>query len=77
MSRRTKDAHKAILDAWKLEADFIQDGKGTRDWTAQQQKDILERGKAYDDGGLAFQDIICAAQKSTRNVRATRRISSS
>lgn len=42
MSRRTKDAHKAILDAWKLEADLIQEGKGTRDWTAQQQ--MLEEG---------------------------------
>lgn len=54
MPRRTKDAHKAILDAWKLEADLIQEGKGTRDWTAQQQKDILERGKAYDDDGVTF-----------------------
>lgn len=54
MSKRTKDAHKAILDAWKLEADLIQEGKGTRDWTAQQQKDILEKGKAYDDDGVAF-----------------------
>lgn len=54
MPRRTKDAHKAILDAWKLEADLIQEGKGTRDWTAQQQKDILEKGKAYDDDGVAF-----------------------
>lgn len=54
MPKRTKDAHKAILDAWKLEADLIQEGKGTRDWTAQQQKDILEKGKAYDDDGVAF-----------------------
>lgn len=55
MSRRTSDAHKAILDAWKLETDLIREGKGTRDWTAQQQKDILEKGKAYDDDGVAFQ----------------------
>lgn len=30
-------------------------GKGTRDWTPEQQKDLSERGKAYDDDGKAFE----------------------
>ena len=29
--------------------------QGTREWTPKQQQDILEKGKAYDDDGVAFQ----------------------
>lgn len=55
MSRRTAASNKAILAAWKNEQDLIKEGKGTRDWTLEQQKDILERGKAYDENGKAFE----------------------
>ena len=55
MSRRTAAASKAIRDAWKNEQNLVRDGKGTRDWTISQQKDILERGKAYDNNGRAFE----------------------
>ena len=49
MSRRTADSNKAISVAWENEQQRVSEGKGTRDWTPEQQQDILERGKAYDD----------------------------
>lgn len=55
MSRRTAAADKAIRLAWEQERKLVAQGKGTRDWTEEQQKDILEKGKAYDDNGRAFE----------------------
>lgn len=47
MSRRTSEAGKAIRAAWQKEQELVSEGKGTRDWTPEQQKEILELGKAY------------------------------
>lgn len=55
MSRRTAESNKAILTAWNREQELVKEGKGTREWTPKQQQDILEKGKAYDDDGVAFQ----------------------
>ncbi|MCI7166806.1 MAG: hypothetical protein MR967_07715 [Holdemanella sp.] len=55
MSRRTAESNKAMLAAWNKEQELVQEGKGTREWTPKQQQDILEKGKAYDDDGVAFQ----------------------
>lgn len=55
MSRRTAESNKAILAAWNKEQELVQEGKGTREWTPKQQQDILEKDKAYDDDGIAFQ----------------------
>lgn len=55
MSRRTSEANKAISTAWNNESQLVREGKGTRDWTLGQQQDILDRGKAYDDNGKAFE----------------------
>lgn len=57
MSRRTAEANKAIKLAWERERDLVQQGKGTRDWTKEQQEDILDpnKGKAYDENGRAFE----------------------
>lgn len=55
MSRRTSEASKAIREAWENEQKLVSEGTGTRDWTQNQQKDILERGKAYDIDGRAFE----------------------
>lgn len=57
MSRRTSDSNKAIRLKWEIEQKLVQEGKGTRDWTPDQQRDILDpsKGKAYDDEGFAFQ----------------------
>lgn len=56
MPSRTAEANKAIRLAWQREYDLVKEGKGTRDWTEEQQKDILDpdKGKAYDDSGRAF-----------------------
>ncbi|HBA02333.1 MAG TPA: teneurin-3 [Ruminococcus sp.] len=55
MSRRTAESNKVILAAWNKEQELVQEGKGTREWTPEQQQDILEKCKAYDDDGVAFQ----------------------
>lgn len=47
MSKRTSEASKAVRAAWIKEQKLVSEGKGTRDWTPEQQKDILELGKAY------------------------------
>lgn len=55
MSERTAKASRAIALAWEEEQRLVQEGKGTRDWTVQQQQDILNKGKAYDDDGRAYE----------------------
>ncbi len=52
-----KERNKAIRLAWEKEQALVSEGKGTRDWTEAQQKDILDpsKGKAYDDDGRAFE----------------------
>jgi len=55
MSRRTAEASKVIVAAWNNEKQLVLDGKGTRDWTKEQQQAILDKGKAYDDNGKAFE----------------------
>lgn len=55
MSRRTAESNKAVAAAWKNEKQRVSEGKGTRDWTPEQQQDILDRGKAYDENGKAFE----------------------
>ena len=54
MSRRTAEASKAIREAWENEQQLVTDGKGTRDWTPEQQQSIIDVGKAYDEDGKAF-----------------------
>lgn len=55
MSNRTAESNKAIATAWENEQKRVSEGKGTRDWTPEQQNDILTRGKAYDISGKAFE----------------------
>lgn len=52
-----KERNKAIRLAWEREQKLVAEGKGTRDWSQDQQKDILDpdKGKAYDDNGRAFE----------------------
>ena len=54
MKNRTAEASKAVRKAAKKEQELVRQGKGTRDWTPSQQKDILSRGRAYDDNGVAY-----------------------
>ena len=53
----TNARYQAIRKAWKREQQLVWEGKGTRDWTREQQRDILnlKKGRAYDDLGRAFE----------------------
>ena len=55
MPRIIAECNKAICEAWRKEQELVKNGKGTRDWTLQQQQQILEKGKAYDESGKAFE----------------------
>ncbi len=55
MSARTFEADRAIREAWKKERELILQGKGTRQWTPEQQEDIFNTGKAHDENGYAFE----------------------
>lgn len=55
MSSRTAGRNRAIRKAWENEKRLVLEGKGTRDWTPEQQEQIAEKGKAYDDKGRAFE----------------------
>lgn len=55
MARDRKACQKAIAEAWKRERQLALEGKGTREWTEEQQLDIIELGKAFDDDGIAFE----------------------
>ncbi len=55
MSRRTAEASKAIRDAWDNERELVSIGKGTRDWSEEQQREILEGRCARDENGKAFE----------------------
>lgn len=55
MSRRTAEATKAVREAWERERLLVLKGEGTRDWTLEQQQSIIDKGKAYDDDGKAFE----------------------
>lgn len=52
-----RERNKAIREAWEREKELVSQGKGTRDWTEEQQRDILDpnKGKAYDTNGRAFE----------------------
>ena len=49
------ERNKAVREAWNKELELVQEGKGTREWTLEQQKEILEKGRAYDENGKAFE----------------------
>lgn len=55
MSNRTSKANDAVSKAWDRELELVRQGKGTRDWTPEQQRCILDYGKAFDENGDAFQ----------------------
>ena len=61
MSNRTKAANTVSILAWEKEQQRVLKGEGTRDWTPKQQQDIIDRGKAYDEDGKAFE---CQHMKS-------------
>ena len=63
------ERNKAVREAWIKEQNLVQEGKGTRAWTPEQQKDILEKGKAYDDSGKAIE--VLSSIQSTKEIPET------
>ena len=55
MSNRSAEASRAVREAWEREHRLILEGRGTRDWNYEQQRDIIEKGRAYDENGRAFE----------------------
>lgn len=55
MSNRTSKANRAIREAWENEKKLILEGKGSRDWTREQQQSIIDFGVAYDDNNKALE----------------------
>ena len=55
MARDIAKANRAIAEAWKKEKELVEKGMGTRDWTREEQEDILATGKAHDENGKAFE----------------------
>ena len=55
MSNRTSKASKAIREAWENEKKLVLEGKGSRDWTREQQQNIIDYGVAYDDNNKALE----------------------
>lgn len=49
------ERNRAVREAWIKEQELVQERKGTREWTPKQQKDILEKGRAYDENGRSFE----------------------
>ena len=46
MSSVGYERRKAVAEAWKRERSLVMEGKGTRDWTQKQQREIISKGKA-------------------------------
>jgi hypothetical protein len=46
MSDTNQERLKAIREAWKSERSYVRDGKGTRDWSQSEQREIAAKGRA-------------------------------
>ena len=55
MSSLTTERLKAVRLAKERERQLVEEGKGTRDWTPEQQQSILDIGVALDDEGKVFE----------------------
>ena len=55
MPRDIAKSNRAIAEAWRREKELVKKGMGTRDWSPDQQRDILATGKVHDADGKAFE----------------------
>ena len=63
MSERTSKATSAVRKAWKNERILVGEGKGTRDWTPEQQNDILTDGMTTEEKIKKVHDYIIDSTK--------------
>lgn len=48
---------RAVRQAWADEKKAVQEGKGSRDWTEEQQKQILENGRVHNYDGHHMRSV--------------------
>ncbi len=51
----TRDRCKGVREALKRERDYVSEGKGTRDWTSDQQNEILSGLQPHEENGKAYE----------------------
>lgn len=52
-----KERTKAVRAAWRHEETLVQDGKGTRQWTVEQQKELLEKHRVVGYDGHHMKSV--------------------
>lgn len=52
-----KERTKAVNEAWKREKTLVENGKGTRDWTKEQQEKILKDERVPDFQGQHMRSV--------------------
>ncbi len=62
MSREEKlqlnrDRQKAVRDAWNREKELVSKGKGTVDWSPEQQKELMETGRVKGYEGQHMKSV--------------------
>lgn len=62
MSREEKlqlnrDRQKAVRDAWNREKELVSKGKGTVDWSVEQQKELMENGRVKGYEGQHMKSV--------------------
>ena len=45
MSDIAYERRKAVAEAWKKEKEYVLNGKGTRDWSPKEQRELVSKGK--------------------------------
>lgn len=54
-NRNSALCSKAIREAWEDERELVLEGRGTRDWTPEQQADIVDGVTPKDENGKVFE----------------------
>lgn len=52
-----RDRQKAVRDAWNRERNLVLKGKGTVDWTQEQQKELISRGRVSGYEGQHMKSV--------------------
>lgn len=48
---------RAVREAWKQEKEYVKDGKGTRDWTPEQQEDLMKNNSVQGYEGHHMRSV--------------------
>lgn len=57
---------RAVRQAWAKEKEFVQQGNGTRDWTPEQQRDIISKGRVGGFEGHHMRSVSCGETYESR-----------